>query len=296
MSASQPQVTWLPPDQRLHLSHGPTDLIIKAEGKDANNAYQQAIAVMETLLEDLVKELPDLRQQTSAHHQFQHPVAKLMQSASLGYGKRFITPLAAVAGAIADHVLNAMVLGNDLTKVSVNNGGDIAFWLTEDQKATAVLADMNDARIHIHSHHPWRGMATSGYGGRSLSLGIADAVMVIADLASTADAAATMIANAVNLPANHPEADQIKTAPAISLASESDLGNRHVTTYVGPLSASAIAYALDAGETAAQAVLSSKPVAGAVIRLKDQVRIIGFDNHSDIIMLSEENKIWSISQ
>ena len=296
MAQSQPQVAWLPPDQRLHLSHGPTDLIIKAEGKDAQQAYQQAITAMETLLEDLVKELPDLRLKTSANQHFRHPVAKRMHRASLGYGKTFITPMAAVAGAIADDVLKAMVTGNDVIKVSVNNGGDIAFWLARDQSVTAVLADMNDARIHIHSTHPWRGMATSGHGGRSLSLGIADAVTVIADQASTADAAATMIANAVHLPHHHPEADRIHTAPALSLDSASDLGSRPVTTHVGALSSSAIAQALDSGEIAAQAILSRKPIAGAVIRVKDHIRIVGFESHSDIIMLKEESKIWSISQ
>lgn len=296
MAASHPQVAWLPPDQRLHLSHGPTDLIIKAEGKDAHHAYQQAITAMDTLLEDLVKELPDLRLKISAEMPFHHPVAQRMHRACLGYGTRFITPMAAVAGAIADYVLDAMITGNDLTKASVNNGGDIAFCLAEGQKATAVLADMNDARIHLHSGHPWRGMATSGHGGRSFSLGIADAVLVIADQASTADAAATMIASAVHLPNHHPEADRIQTAPAFSLDSESDLGNREVTTHVGELSLSAIVQALDLGEIAAQAVISDKPIAGALIRVKDHIRIVGFDHHSDIIMLKEESKLWSISQ
>lgn len=296
MAALQPQVAWLPPDQRLHLSHGPTDLIIKAEGNDAQRAYQQAITAMDNLLQDIVKELPDLRLPASADTRFHHPVAKRMQHASLGYGNQFITPMAAVAGAIADYVLDAMVRDRDLTKASVNNGGDIAFWLANGEKATAVLADMNEARIHIDSSHPWRGMATSGYGGRSLSLGIADAVMVIADEASTADAAATMIANAVHLPAYHAEADRIKTAPALSLDSASDLGHRQVTTHVGALSPSAITQALDSGEIAAQAVLAQKPIAGAVIRVKDHIRIVGFEHDSDIIMVKEESKLWSISQ
>ena len=51
-----------------------------------------------------------------------------------------------------------------------------------------------------------RGIATSGWRGRSFSLGIADAVTVLAATAAEADAAATVIANAVDLP-GHPAID-----------------------------------------------------------------------------------------
>ena len=65
-----------------------------------------------------------------------------------------------------------------------------------------------------------RGIATSGWRGRSFSLGIADAVTVLADRAAAADAAATIIANAVDLP-GHPA---IVRVPACELAPDSDLG------------------------------------------------------------------------
>ena len=81
----------------------------------------------------------------------------------------------------------------------------------------------------IDADDPSRGVATSGRHGRSFSLGIADAVTVLARTASQADAAATIIANAVDLP-GHPA---IVRCPACDLQPDSDLGARLVTREVG---------------------------------------------------------------
>ena len=72
-----------------------------------------------------------------------------------------------------------------------------------------------------------RGIATSGWRGRSFSLGIADSVTVLADNAAMADAAATMIANSVNIK-NHP---LIIKKPAKEIYEDSDLKNLMVTTH-----------------------------------------------------------------
>ena len=85
-----------------------------------------------------------------------------------------------------------------------------------------------------------RGVATSGWRGRSFSLGIADAVTVLARTRRVADAAATLIANAVDLP-GHPA---IRRAPARDLDPQSDLGERLVTVAVGPLTRDEIDAAL----------------------------------------------------
>ena len=79
------------------------------------------------------------------------------------------------------------------------------------------------------SRDPVRGIATSGWRGRSFSLGIADAVTVLAATAAKADAAATIIANAVDLP-NHAA---ITRVPAREIAPDNDLGERLVTRAVG---------------------------------------------------------------
>jgi ApbE superfamily uncharacterized protein (UPF0280 family) len=84
-----------------------------------------------------------------------------------------------------------------------------------------------------------RGIATSGWRGRSQSLGIADAVTVLARTAAAADAAATLVANAVDI--EHPS---IRRLPARDVKHDSDLGERLVTVAVEPLPATAIARAL----------------------------------------------------
>ena len=122
--------------------------------------------------------------------------------------EHFITPMAAVAGAVAEEILGAMVRSAGLARAYVNNGGDIALHLEDGEHFTVGLIDRPDARglmrtTVIGSGDPSRGVATSGRHGRSFSLGIADAVTVLAPTASQADAAATIIANAVDLP-GHP--------------------------------------------------------------------------------------------
>ena len=93
-----------------------------------------------------------------------------------------------------------------------------------------------------------RGIATSGRHGRSFSRGIADAVTVLAKTAAQADAAATIIANAVDLP-GHPA---ILRMPANELQPDSDLGCRLVTRDVGALTEQEIEEALEAGRRRAQ--------------------------------------------
>ena len=292
MSVSSIQAAWLPPDNRLHLSHGPIDLIIKAEGVSADRAYRKAIQAMQYLLERLVVELPSLRQKTQSPDHYRHPVARRMADATSGYENRFITPMAAVAGAVADHVLAAMTAESGLTKASVNNGGDIAFWLADGYDATAIMANLDTARCTIPHDSACRGMATSGYGGRSFSLGIADAVVVLADHAANADAAATMIANAVNLPADlpsdHPDMQAVTRVPADALLPESDLGDQPIVTSVGMLSPAAIEWALDAGENEAKAIMALKPVAGALIRVKDHIRVVGLDQYLNTGQIKHE--------
>ena len=86
-------------------------------------------------------------------------------------------------------------------------------------------------RVAIEAADQVRGIATSGRHGRSLSFGIANSVTVLAKSAAMADTAATLIANAVDLP-GHPA---VERRPASSLRDDSDLGERLVVTGVGDL-------------------------------------------------------------
>ena len=220
---------------RLHLQHGPIDLIIGAEGQ-RDRAFAAATQRFQTILTELVAELPLLRRPVG--EAAQGAVARRMVAACAPHGARvFVTPMAAVAGSVADEVLAAMTAAAELTRAYVNNGGDIALHLAPrpDLPGGHRPARWRGARHGRASPPPIRsgGIATSGQGGRSFSFGIADAVTVLAATAAEADVAATLIANAVDLP-GHPA---IRRQPAQDLQPDSDLGPRLVTTHVGPLSA-----------------------------------------------------------
>jgi len=233
-------------DGRLHLQHGPIDLVIEAFGvaDEVERAYAQAIDRFGDVLPTLVGELAVLRRPVGdAYPLLQGPVARRMAEAVWPHRAAFITPMAAVAGAVADEMLQAMVRGRTLDKAYVNDGGDIAFHLAPGQSLRAgIFAQALDGVALLKHERPVRGIATSGWGGRSFSLGIADSATVLAATAAAADAAATMIANAMN--ADHPG---IERQPACSLDPDSDLGDRLVTVAVGDLPLETIDAALDRG-------------------------------------------------
>jgi ApbE superfamily uncharacterized protein (UPF0280 family) len=194
-----------------------------------------------------------------------------MLAATAPFARVFVTPMAAVAGAVADHVLAAMTAGRRLERAYVNNGGDAALFLSPGSGIVAAGGPDLSARIAIGCEMPVRGIATSGWRGRSHSLGIADAVTVVARTAAEADAAATLIANAVDLP-GHPA---IRRRPARALAADSDLGDRPVTVAVGPLAPDEIARALGAGRAAALRMSRRELIAGAALWLAGQCETAG---------------------
>lgn len=255
---------------RLHLNHGPIDLIVAAFGPDRQKAYEQARARFETLLEGLVAELPILRAQSGPWPK--GVVAQRMAGVVQPFAPEFVTPMAAVAGAVADEICAAMTKGCELSKAYVNNGGDIAVYLGEGQSLVAAVHDGRDAgRVLLASDQPGRGLATSGWRGRSHSMGIADAVTVVARSAAEADVAATLIANAVDLPGH----TAIRRVAANRLSPDSDLGHRLVTVDVGVLSDNAAKQALGTGKKYAQDCRKKGLILGAALFLGDHVEIVG---------------------
>ena len=269
------RLAMLPDGRRLHLQHGPIDIVAEAFGEAAEveAAYRQAGACFATVLDGLVAELSHLRRPLGeTPPALRGPVAQRMLRACRPHRARFITPMAAVAGAVADEVLAAMTAGRKLGRAYVNNGGDIAVHLGPGTSfSLGVVNDPDrpglDERIVLGAGGPARGMATSGWRGRSLSFGIADAVTVLAETAAAADAAATLIANAVTV--DHPA---IERTPAHSIREESDLGARPVTAAVGPLPSGAKAAALAAGLGEAQTMQRAGLIESARLALQGETR------------------------
>lgn len=273
------QVNFLPDGRRLHLQDGPIDLIIAAFAgvSHVRTAYDAAIRRFATILDELCQELPLLRAKAVPNSPSpQGTTARRMTGAVAPYAARtFITPMAAVAGAVAEEILHAMTSATHLSKAYVNNGGDIAVHLARGEHFVMGMIDRPDqpslfGTADLQASDPVRGIATSGWRGRSFSLGIADAVTVLARSASMADSAATIIANAVDLP-NHPN---VRRAPARSLSPDNDLGDLLVTCEVGELSRAEVNCALDAGVAVAEDLRSESLVHSAALHLRGVTRVV----------------------
>ena len=275
-----PQIALLPDGKRMHLQDGPIDLVIEAKGGGAEvrAAFEAAARRFTGLLDELCAELVELRKAADPIRcKLEGVVARRMHGAVAPFAAdHFITPMAAVAGSVAEEVLGAMLDAAWLDRAYVNNGGDIALHLTDGEQFTIGLMDRPDRHglmrtIVIEADDTARGIATSGRHGRSFSLGIADAVTVLARTASQADAAATIVANGVDLP-GHPA---IVRCPANELQPDSDLGARPVTRDVGALSESEIDHALRAGVNRAQKLLAAGLIEGAALRLLGETALVG---------------------
>lgn len=279
MTAGGPVAALLDGGGRLHLQHGPIDLIIGADavadgGRD--RAFAAAARRFDGLLEALVAELPLLRAAMTADlPEPAGPVARRMDAATRPHGgEGFVTCMAAVAGAVADEILAAMTAAVPLRRAYVNNGGDIALHLGPGERFTGAMAGLDGrdlGRIALNGGDGIGGIATSGAGGRSFSLGIADSVTVLAATGAAADVAATLIANAVDLP-GHPA---ITRRPAASMQPDSDLGERLVVTAVAALTPDETATALAAGVARAEGLLRRDRIAGAALFLQGQQRLVG---------------------
>jgi ApbE superfamily uncharacterized protein (UPF0280 family) len=247
---------------RRHFQHGPIDIIAYAEGDPSSVAqtHEAAWQRFGQILPELVDELAELRKPVRGAGAFKGPIAQSMWQACKDClievdADTFLTPMAAVAGSVAQD-LSACYQAPGIRRAWVNNGGDIALHLTENTSVSiGLFADLasldaqqmkvgiqTDAVFKVQYGMGIAGVATSGWRGRSFSLGIADSVTVFAASASQADAAATLIANAVNL-----VDARILRQPANAVKDDSDLGQQLVTVFVPTLRQHEIYEALEAG-------------------------------------------------
>jgi uncharacterized protein len=269
------------PDGRWHLQHGPMDIIVGASGSPTvlALAHERAWKRFATLLDELVQELPLLRQPVRGNLcPVRGVVAQRMWHACAHYQASYITPMAAVAGAVAQELVECYN-ASGVQRAWVNNGGDIALYLAASQSVrVGICADVTHLRVdgahgelltqgqfEVHSAQPVRGVATSGWRGRSFSLGIADSVTVLAATAAQADAAATLIANAVNV-----QDPRIVRKPASQIKDDSDLGDILVTVDVPRLQPSVVQAALRSGLARALALQAEGLIWSAALVCQNQ--------------------------
>ncbi|MFV1992135.1 MAG: UPF0280 family protein [Acidimicrobiales bacterium] len=260
-------------DTQEHFEHGPIGLVVDIHGpaENRNLGFDRGFVRFGQILDELVEDLTLLQTNASRAHALTGSIAHYMNAAALSVAEAgYVTPMIAVAGAVADEVCRVIKSDSELTQVVVNNGGDIAFSLSDgEQLRVGVVSNPLEpallGRATVSAESRIRGVATSGRHGRSLSMGIADSVSVFAASAAIADAAATVIANAVMV-----ESDQVVQQPAVELDASSDLGQRLVTVEVGSLSDAQIQEALAAGQIVADTLLEAGTIEGAVLCLSGQ--------------------------
>ncbi|MBA2961385.1 MULTISPECIES: UPF0280 family protein [Ramlibacter] len=259
--------------QRWHFQHGPIDIVIGADGEAGavQAAHEAAWQRFRGVLDELVAELPLLRQPVGEECSLAGPIARRMWQACQPYRAGFITPMAAVAGAVAQE-LAAFYRQPGIARAWVNNGGDIALHLAPGEVLrVGLFADLGrlqrsggalhlDGDFRIHAAQPVRGIATSGWRGRSFSLGIADSVTVLARTAAQADAAATVVANAVDV-----DDPRIRRRPACELKDDTDLGELPVTVDVPALGEAAVRRALARGAARARELQAAGLIESAVL-------------------------------
>jgi uncharacterized protein len=264
---------------RLHLSHGPIDVVLKAWSKSEalSAAYEAAARRFPTILPELCNELVMLRRPIQERPTVEGPVARRMVTACEPFAEVFVTPMAAVAGAVADELLAHMMAAAQLDRAFVNDGGDIAVQVTEGHSLEIGVAGefsrgdvpVLNGRLRLEVGSGVGGIATSGARGRSFSLGIADSVTVLARDAATADVAATLVANAVDI-----DSPAVQRRPARDLDPDSDLGDRLVTVAVGPLTTAEIDTALARGLQRALDYQRHGLIADAALMLAGETRTL----------------------
>ncbi len=246
---------------------GPMRLVIQAWNKGqpqialARQAAEEAIGYLERIAGcrpllsrpwPQIEELPE------------DELARRMVTSVKAIGDVDLTPMAAVAGTIADAVADRL-FERGMTKAVVDNGGDIAIRLTEGETAAVGIRPQISSPqishvIHLDDTHAAWGVTTSGLGGRSFTRGIASAVTVMAANASVADAAATAVANACFV-----EDKCIIQQPAEKLDPASDLAGLNVTTKVGILSSEKIRLAVGNARQKAEQLSKKGLIIGSFI-------------------------------
>jgi len=270
---------------RWHFNHGPIDIVAEAHGDPyaVAAAHDAAWARFGHVLDELVRELPLLRLPVTDKLRPRGVVGQRMWDACAAFSPMFITPMAAVAGSVAQELI-AFYDRPGIERAWINNGGDIAVHLAPGQSArVGVFADIarfdwrdhnnsiltTDGQFEVHADEPVRGVATSGWRGRSFSLGIADSVTVLAATAAQADAAATVIANAVDV-----DDALIQRKPASECKDDSDLGDALVTVDVPPLAPSQVKSALDTGAICAKVLQKGGLVWAVLLVCQGQFRLV----------------------
>ena len=265
----------------MFLEIGPASLVIQGEKNGKPYEFEKELLVekVKSILGEIREFLPVLKQKAYKIKNTKHmpDVPKKMVEAVKTIDEASLTPMAAVAGSVADGI-KEFLKNEGLDLVSVNNGGDISIF---NKKGRGLKIDIGD--IHTGESSPYMlkieqlidfGLATSGFGGRSFTLGLADIVTVIAATGAVADAAATFICNCTNI-----DSDQVIRQKASEIDPLTDIPDDNITMRIGKLNEIDILNALENGLDIAANIKNKKHIYDAIIKFQGHmVTTINGDN------------------
>jgi ApbE superfamily uncharacterized protein (UPF0280 family) len=265
----------------MFLEIGPASLVIIGEknGEPYEFQKEKLVQKVKSILGEIREYLPVLKQKAYKIKNTKHmpDVPRKMVEAVKAIDEASLTPMAAVAGSVAD-AMKEFLKNEGVDLVSVNNGGDISIF---NKKGRGLKIDIGD--IHTGESSPYMlnieqlidyGLATSGFGGRSFTLGLADIVTVVAATGAVADAAATFICNCTNT-----ESGQITRKKASEVDPLTDIPDDNVTIRIGELNEEDILKALENGLDIATNIKKQKHIYDAIIKLQGHmVTTINGDN------------------
>jgi ApbE superfamily uncharacterized protein (UPF0280 family) len=174
-----------------------TDLMVSAS-MDLSTQTRDIVHTIRSQLEDYIRSKPDFY--TTLLPYPEDPFAPEIVREMISSTRIFdVGPMAAVAGTIADFVGSGLLDYSD--EVIVENGGDIFLKTAQPTTVSVYAGDSplsNAIGLIVYPSQMPLGICTSSaMVGHSLSLGAADAVCVVAQSASVADAAATALGNRI---------------------------------------------------------------------------------------------------
>ncbi|HEX9094221.1 MAG TPA: UPF0280 family protein [Coriobacteriia bacterium] len=183
-----------------------TDLLVSAQ----RDLTAEATALATSARDDLESFISSHRRFAESFVPFDVPcdAPRIVSEMADAASRAGVGPMAAVAGAIAEHVARGLAEYSD--EVIVENGGDI-FMLGASDRTVALHAGQSALSERVGIVLPAKLMpvavcTSSATVGPSVSLGSADAACVIARSGAVADAVASALGNRVHSPEDVPRA------------------------------------------------------------------------------------------
>ncbi len=259
---------------KVQVSYGPMEIGIQVSGpgKIVRKSCGEVRKKARLLLGDVERFYPLMKlrgEELKVKPRWPRVVRRMVRAVQLVSGKT-LTPMAAVAGAISDELLLDLreAAGGFLTKILVNNGGDMALFSPGEPVRVGIRGvapeGMSMREVLIPEMDEPYGLATSGWRGRSFSRGVADAVVVVAPDGAVADAAATHIGNFVT----DESIRGVRHCRASELDPMTDIPDSMVTVSCGRLSEDEKHAALENGGAMASSLLDRGIIWGAGIYLQ----------------------------